>query len=1085
MTPAQEAAAQACLTECLKHIAAGEHESAIRSVFNSHLRAIAGSPLPWWAEEHFVRTEAALRIGRTAPGFADNVVGLTAIEYEQNLTVSSQHATGLGQVHDYIAGLLNTGAPVTSVRGVLSDTIRWEAFEVKSVSPSATVGSISRSDLTLRRVDRADCAAATLTDARRLYQFLEQQLGRDGGQVLTAETLHTMFGVTSQAGAGFVANAKVVVDAAFAANPGYAGMVKHLWSNFVTFVGTTTAGVFDQQAYVHELYLLTLAKLIAANALEGSALLSSDLELQSILDGRYFDAKGLTNLVEYDYFGWLTRPPHVAQLISVARDIQVTLKAYDFSYLKPQDLFGRLVAQMAERTQRVLLGQEPTPAWLVGLVVDAVDSRLPASQSRRYVDPCCGSGAFIVEVVARRAAAPDFSQLSREARGQALCGAITGFDLDPLAVMLAKVSWLISAKPALLPFNSSFPTSIPIYHADSLFSITPLTGSVSASTTGDFDLQLDGRTLTLPRFLTHPNMQAFFDEYAESLYALALDCAHGRAGAVTPGDVSALRTAAEASSGTSLTSTESATAEAFGLAFAGAMADLERSGRNGLWLYMLKNGYRPAMVRGRFNGVVTNFPWLALSKLANNPYKETLQTLTSRFNIQPPADCAPHLELATIFFLHAAEHYLDSEGAIAGVVPGSVIQGAHHAPLRSERFSLPPSGLSLRVQEAWSVEHDAFTTNVAAVLVGEKGAATRAAVTGGHASKAGLTTYPLFLSTLGTKNAWTRVQLAPGGCVHYNALQGADVMPRTVWFHELTPATGPGGSAAVAVSPILVGSSSRSYLVQIAHIAKTFRVTPRTLSDRWVFPVLTSAHVVQFHVNDPADALLPIEPRSGAQRQVSFAPLGHDRIAAAHFNEVFAELDSVWPDLAPFDSTRTFEKKLNYRNKLTAQQFRAGQTLVVYGASGTYPCAGAVVVTSGLADRLIIDQTIYWVEVQGADQLDYVLGMLNSDALASAIRPFQPLGKNGPRHLHKLPVEVLPEWDSTNPAHLAVVQQTRSLRTELAAAATAKPTLKTAVSTPTSKVDARRTLIRRNLSGLPSYATYQEACWWVLPATDR
>jgi len=1082
MTPVQEAQAQSCLSECLGHIVRGAHEGTIRSVFNSHLRAIAGAPLPWWAEEHFVRTEAALRIGRASPGFADNVVGLTAIEYEKNLLVPALHATGLGQVHDYIAGLLNGGASPDSVRGVLSDTVRWESYSVAAIAPTAVLGGISRDDLTLRLEVRVDCSAADVAAARQLHQFLTQQLGRDGGQKLTSDTLYTMLGVSSRTGAGFVAKCGSVTDAAFTANPSYAAMVQHLWSNFVSFIGTTSTGVFDRQAYVDELYLLTIAKLTAANVLNGRAMVSTPAELHAILDGRYFAARGLTNLVEYDYFGWLTKTPHLTALASAAQEMQAELRAFDFSAVRPQDLFGRMVAQMAERTQRVLLGQEPTPAWLVSQVVNAVDARQLDGRPRRYVDPCCGSGAFVVDVVAKRAAAPGFAALPRETRGQLLCEAIAGFDIDPLAVMLAKVSWLTAARPFLQDFDTSFPLSIPIYHADSLFATTPLTGSVTVGTAGDFTLRLDSHSVALPRFLTNPNLQSFFDEYAEGLYSSALTQARTVGGAVSAAAVSTILAAATVTCGAALTAAEVTAAEAFGLDFARAMTVLERDGRNGLWLYMLRNGYRPAMVRGSYSGVVTNFPWLALSKLADNPYKATLQELTAAFNIQPPADCAHHLELATIFFLHAGNHYLGADGVIGAVVPSSVVQGAHHTAFRAELFRLPPSSIELRIQEAWGVDRAAFSTNVAAVLIATK-PVTAETLEGGHAATYGVTSLPLYLSTLGEKNAWTRFPIAGEGNAHYRALQGADVMPRTTWFHELTSTTGPRGAPFVRVAPIVVGTSSRSYLIQLAHLAEDFACTPgRSLKTDWLFPVLTSAHIVQFHTNEPADAVLPLLPRSGAARLIAPATLDTDRVAVAHFDEVFAGLDRVWPRDAPWYSATVFGRKLNYRNKLTAQQFLPGQKLVVFGAGGKHPCASSFSVLHGIADRLIFDQTVYWFEVADDDERDFVVGMLNSDALASTVRPFQPLGKYGERHIHKLAVQVLPKWDAASAEHQAVVQSSRALRAELLTAAVAHVQLAAALSTPTASISTRRSAIRRHLATLPSHAAYQTACWSVLPA---
>lgn len=1082
MTPAQEAAAQASINACIAQIAQGAPEAVTRSIFTSYLRAIAGTPVPWWAEEHVVRTEAALGVGRVTPGFADNVVGLTAVEYEKDLRNTGLHSHGLDQVREYVAGLLNRGALPATVRGVLSDTVRWEAYSVVTVSsPTGVANSFTGHDVTLRLDFRVDCSAADAAAARQLHQFLVTHLGRYGGQVLTADTLHGMFGLDSMAGRHFVGDCDTVVVAAFTANPGYAAMIQHLWANFVSFIGTTISGVFDRSAYVDELYLLILAKLIAANVLADRALVSAPNELQAILDGRYFSARGLTNLVEHDYFGWLTRAPHVVGLVAVAGEIQNALRAYDFSAVRPQDLFGRVVAQMAAQTQRILLGQEQTPAWLVSRVVDAVDARQYDDQSRRYVDPCCGSGAFVVEVVARRAQAPGFAELPRETRGQALCEAIAGFDIDPLAVLLAKVSWLTAARPFLSDFDTSFPLSIPIYHADSLFAITPLSGNVAVAGTGDFTLRLDTHTVNLPRFMTQPGMQAFFDEYTEGLYAEALAQASTPTGSVAASAVSIIRVNAEVASDTTLDANEASAAEAFGLRFATTMTSLERNGRNGLWLYMLRNGYRPMMEQGSYNGVVTNFPWLALSKLGNNPYRATLQALTATFNIQPPADCAHHLELASIFFLHSASHYLGDKGVIGAVVPGSVIQGAHHAAFRAEQFRLPPSNADLHIREVLAVDRATFSTNVAAVVIATKPGTTHL-ITGGCVAENGLSTYPLYLSTLGSRNAWTRFAVAANGNAHYRALQGADVMPRTAWFHELMPAVGPRGAPYVQVDPIVVGASQRSYLVELAHAAVGFACTPgRRLKAAWVFPVLTSALIVQFHINQPADAVLPLLPRSGTNRNLAAASLSTDRVAAAHFGEVFAELNCLWPSQAPWGSSAVFTRKLNFRNKLTAQQFHVGQRIVVFGAGGKRPCAAAFTVPAATADRLVFDQTVYWFEVADDDERDFVVGMLNSDALAAAIRPFQPHGNYGERHVHKLAVQVLPQWDPASSQHQLVVQCTRVLRGDLMAAVAADARLGAVLSTPTASVATRRTTLRQYLGTLPSHAAYQNACWSVLP----
>ena len=102
------------------------------------------------------------------------------------------------------------------------------------------------------------------------------------------------------------------------------------------------------------------------------------------------------------------------------------------------DLFGRLMSQLARRSQRKLLGQEWTHAWLAEQLASHCLDRLPAGESPQVVDMCCGSGSIIAAVL-------------REARhrnaGMTLDGltrAATGFDVDPLAVMLAKTTWVVT-----------------------------------------------------------------------------------------------------------------------------------------------------------------------------------------------------------------------------------------------------------------------------------------------------------------------------------------------------------------------------------------------------------------------------------------------------------------------------------------------------------------------------------------------------------------------------------------------------------------------------------------------------------------
>lgn len=140
------------------------------------------------------------------------------------------------------------------------------------------------------------------------------------------------------------------------------------------------------------------------------------------------------------------------------------------------------MAQLATRAQRLLAGQEWTPAWLAAKVVNEAINKLPLNQQPRFIDMCCGSGTIVVETVkaVQQRLLAAGSKPGEPAALSSLATAITAFDIDPLAVMLAKVGWVLACKDWLIPGHEAL---IPVYHADSLFANTPVTKVFS--TTGE------------------------------------------------------------------------------------------------------------------------------------------------------------------------------------------------------------------------------------------------------------------------------------------------------------------------------------------------------------------------------------------------------------------------------------------------------------------------------------------------------------------------------------------------------------------------------------------------------------------------
>ncbi|HWB50389.1 MAG TPA: N-6 DNA methylase [Stellaceae bacterium] len=373
-----------------------------------------------------------------------------------------------------------------------------------------------------------------------------------------------------------------------------------LWSKFVDFL-EGDSGAFRASAYADEVYLCVLARLLAANVLAERAILSDSPELTAILGGPYFRGHyQLENMVELDYFGWLFSPARISVLLPVAREIQRDLYAYDFRARPEEDLFGQLMAQLARRSQRKLLGQEWTPAWLASLVAGRCLDGLPEGEAPRIVDMCCGSGSIIAEVL----------KATRNRYGLTtiddLQDVATGFDIDPLAVGLAKTTWVVALAAEIKAATS--PIVIPIYHADSLFAAAPVSAVLPLLGEDDpIPVALDGTVIRLPHALVNPTYRDLFDRIVDGAYDEARAAqAKGKAEHLTADIAREFVKGAASISGVPLPEKLEADLGTAVLALTQRMAELAVANRNGIWAFILRNTYRPGLLSGQFNGLATH-----------------------------------------------------------------------------------------------------------------------------------------------------------------------------------------------------------------------------------------------------------------------------------------------------------------------------------------------------------------------------------------------------------------------------------------------------------------------------------------------
>lgn len=1051
----------------------GSVEDKLRHLLSASLGKIFPDT-PWWVQEHVMGTEIYLHFanakGKERVGFADSVVGKTAIEYEKNLKIPAIFNEGYHQVEEYCAALCNLGIDENEILGILSDTVRWYGYTIKIVGNQDKVRLFGANDVKLEQVDFVDLSNCSGEEMEKFELFVNKYLGREQSRILTAKALVLDFGLESDFYSREIEGYKAVVENAMYSNTTYADLIKDVWQNFVAYLGASEYGYFSMDTYTNEFYLVTVAKIICANILNGTPLVCNDAEIIKILNGQYFQQKNIQNLVDYDYFGWLNSSPFVDGIVEYARRIQRLLVSYDFKVITEEDLFGALLAQLSNREHRLLLGQDFTPHWVARSMVEYTIDRL--EEEPRILDMCCGSGVFLIEAI--RKVREKYSINTQEydlLKDGIIFSCVMGFDIDPLAVMLAKVNWVMSMRD-LFPYHSG-QINIPVYHADSLFVATPITHNMPSNSMDSYVMYFDKNKVEIPGHMLTPAHRRTFDAFMSICYKYAMKRAEQKKSSLTEEQIDFVLTSVESESSVALSHVERQVQRVAAYNLILQLEDLQRQGRNGIWYFILNNSYKPGLVANQFNCIVSNPPWLAMSKLADNPYKKALQKKTDSFGIKPPGASHLHMELATTFLLASINKYLKEDARWMCIMPGSILSGYHHDPFRLEKYGASTCSVDTNLDAIWELPISTFK-NKAVVLGGIRtNQKNQYPIPGRMYEEPDLYAECNYtLNKQGNRSAWTNrgentefLDVINSNPWEFN--QGADIMPRTALFHEFGQL--PNGTWSIKK---IDNTSELYYLLSDSHKDVCRNLEAEGFSNDYMYDCLISKHLSPFFVSEPAKVILPGKKADGRWRGLTD---GEMALLNSGTSYVFSEIQAE----SGMPLSVLFDQKINIRGKLDKQRFSLSRWLVLSNAGGTNPCAAYIDLNGMDRNRLIIDQTLYWYMTESEEEALYIVGILNSATLSAAISDFQPQGGFGARHIHTIPYKIIPRFDENDDAHMEVVAKTRDVITEWTECCGAEK-MRKYLSPNSGSLNSRRHKLQTTLKTMASYEKYEEACSSIL-----
>ena len=650
------------------------------------------------------------------------------------------------------------------------------------------------------------------------------------------------------------------------------------------------------------------------------------------------------------------------------------------------DVLKALYESLMDPEQRRDLGEYYTPDWLAAKLVRRA---IPKPLESRVLDPACGSGTFLFHAIRHLRAAGEAAGLAPAARVEACVRQVRGMDVHPVAVIIARVTWLLALGTDVAERHDDL--HVPVFLGDAMQWNLQQTGDVA-------ELRVpvpDSPSLRVP---------AGFAEDQELLETgvRMLDEGVKRGEKADVLRRSLLR----------LPGIGEKDAAAMGETFAN-MQKLYQEGRDTIWPYVLRNVVRPlwlARPKQLADVVIGNPPWIAYRHLS--PSLQTrLREASQRMRLWKGGKLATQQDMCALFTARAAQRYLKRGGTLAFVLPYAVLNRPAFEGLRDGDYR----DAQLCWQEAWSMDETVqpLFPVPACVMIGQR--ATTAPLPKKVLRFSGR--LPRRDATEAEADKALRVAEAPWppmpslqAASPYRARfkNGATLYPRRFWLVERQSTGRLGTSIATPMVQGKIGKQDKKPWNQVE--------PPRgPVEEAFLRPTLLGENLAPFRLLEPALAVIPVSKSGHVLAETSARAEGAPRLAAW-----LADCEAKWARHASNDTEgrpkMTLAENIDHLRKLTSQ-FPIVELRVAYNKSGTM--ISAAVITE---PRLVIDSQAYWASARSAAEAHYLVGILNADTCRERIADKQSKGQGGARHFDNLIWELpLPEYDGRNELHQRIV----------------------------------------------------------------
>jgi hypothetical protein len=982
--------------ELLRHFATRPGHDEVKADFRDLLRTEFGVAL---SDVDLERRVLDVR------GRLDALIGRTVFEAKSNL--DNEWADVERRMPDYLVDRERESGE--RFVGIASDGLKWIVLELSA-------GTLVRIKETILDPERGEAFLAWLDGAMALKSSLppepltiRMELGGDSVAFIRASSdLAALW-------------AKLKDDPAVA-------LKRQLWASLLRLV--YGRDIHGDALWVQHTFLVIVAKCIALAVLD----LKEDNPAR-VLSGRAFQSANISGAVESDFFDWVMADPEGERLV---RRIMAHVRRFRLREVE-SDVLKILYESLIDREERHGLGEYYTPDWLAAKIVRKAVER-PTEQ--KVLDPACGSGTFLFHAVRRFLAEAEEVNMPTAVRAAEATGLVAGMDIHPVAVIIARVTYLLALAPALAGRAGTI--SIPVYLGDSMqLSITQFHGarelSVRVPPPGGAGRsgEPNGRiaeTLDFPEtFCREP---ALFDKAIERMRAGSEE------GASREQIEAALKRIVEQHFKRDANDEEKYAIGDLGKTYL-VFDQLRRDGRDSVWAYVARNLSRPlffAASGGWANIVIGNPPWVSYRHMSGDLQKR-FKALAKDANVYVGGRFATQNDLSALFTARSAALYLRPGGVLAFVLPLAALTRGQFEKFRSGTFG----ATSLAFQETWTMDDTVqplFPVPSSVVFarrrrIGQE----RPKIV--RRAYSGTLPYRDAPEDIADRRLTVTEGIEPtkgifeGGSPYRSAFrQGATLVPR---FLCLVERKGLGRLGADAAAPFVASRRSS----QEKEPWKSLPGIEGRVERDFLRPVLLGESILPYRVWRSFEGVIPVTGK-GAILDANVAA----RQGLSGLHEWMTQAEAIWKDHG-VGGSMTLPERWNYHNELGAQ-FPLAALRVVYAKAGTLPAACII------RDRkTVVDHKLYWTQSVSEGQGGYLAAILNSETARVRVASLQSRGQWGARDFDKVIFSLpIPRFDAA-----------AGLHQELAATAADAENLATAVDLPDKVGFVRaRKLIRNALA---------------------